>query len=192
MTTSGGYPPPNRPPTGSPSTMSRGSPTSSRLPTRTRPRIIPTARTSPVGCTEDIFEALDIQDDLQVLYTSGTVFHAFLGQKLPDWKAAANLVKKRAENYKLPYYTLSPTYSVCEDHGYITRRNLHLPSLRQVDRGLQPYNGLIPPRAELERRQAAGVQGPQDHNIDTRFPQEKRKKRRNFLRRARRAKSPPR
>ncbi|MBQ7348577.1 MAG: ribonucleoside triphosphate reductase [Clostridia bacterium] len=74
----------------------------------------------PVGYTEDIFTALDIQDDLQTLYTSGTVFHAFLGQKLPDWKAAANLVRKIAENYKLPYYTMSPTYSVCADHGYIS------------------------------------------------------------------------
>ncbi len=74
----------------------------------------------PVSFTEDIFEALDIQDQLQVLYTSGTVFHAFLGEKLPDWKAAANLVKKISDNYKLPYYTLSPTYSICPDHGYIT------------------------------------------------------------------------
>ncbi len=73
----------------------------------------------PVGFTDDIFSALDIQDELQTLYTSGTVFHAFLGQKLPDWKAAASLVKKIAENYKLPYYTMSPTYSVCADHGYL-------------------------------------------------------------------------
>ena len=74
----------------------------------------------PVGYTEDVYSALDIQDDLQTLYTSGTVFHAFLGEKLPDWKAAANLVRKIAENYKLPYYTMSPTYSVCKDHGYLT------------------------------------------------------------------------
>ena len=74
----------------------------------------------PVGYTEDIFSALDIQDELQTLYTSGTVFHAFLGEKLPDWKSAANLVRKIAENYKLPYYTMSPTYSVCADHGYLT------------------------------------------------------------------------
>ncbi len=74
----------------------------------------------PVGYTEDVFEALAIQDELQTLYTSGTVFHAFLGEKLPDWKAAANLVRKIAENHKLPYYTLSPTYSVCADHGYIS------------------------------------------------------------------------
>ena len=74
----------------------------------------------PVGYTEDIFSALDVQDELQTLYTSGTVFHAFLGEKLPDWKAAANLVRKISENYRLPYYTLSPTYSVCSEHGYIT------------------------------------------------------------------------
>ena len=73
----------------------------------------------PVGFSEDIFSALDIQDDLQTRYTSGTVFHAFLGEKLPDWKSAANLVRKIAENYKLPYYTMSPTYSVCRNHGYL-------------------------------------------------------------------------
>ncbi len=73
----------------------------------------------PVGFTDDIFSALDVQDELQTLYTSGTVFHAFLGEKLPDWKAAATLVRKIAENYKLPYYTLSPTYSICPDHGYL-------------------------------------------------------------------------
>lgn len=73
----------------------------------------------PVGYTDDIFSALDVQDELQTLYTSGTVFHAFLGEKLPDWKAAATLVRKIAENYKLPYYTLSPTYSICPDHGYL-------------------------------------------------------------------------
>ena len=73
----------------------------------------------PVGYTDDVFQALDLQDDLQTLYTSGTVFHAFLGERIPDWKSAAILVRKIAENYKLPYYTLSPTYSVCRDHGYI-------------------------------------------------------------------------
>ena len=73
----------------------------------------------PVGTTDDIFNALDVQDELQTLYTSGTVFHTFLGEKLPDWKAAANLVRTIANNYKLPYYTLSPTYSVCKNHGYI-------------------------------------------------------------------------
>ncbi|MBO5364419.1 MAG: ribonucleoside triphosphate reductase [Clostridia bacterium] len=81
----------------------------------------------PVGYTEDIFTALDIQDELQTLYTSGTVFHAFLGEKMPDWKSAAALVKKIAENYKLPYYTLSPTYSVCKTHGYIAGEQFTCP-----------------------------------------------------------------
>mgnify|MGYP000671788755 FL=1 len=74
----------------------------------------------PVGYTADIFDALAIQDELQTLYTSGTVFHAFLGEKLPDWKAAANLVRKIAENFQLPYYTISPTYSICPEHGYLS------------------------------------------------------------------------
>ena len=73
----------------------------------------------PVSYTDDVFSALEIQDELQTLYTSGTVFHAFIGEKMPDWKSAANLVRKIAENYKLPYYTISPTYSVCRKHGYI-------------------------------------------------------------------------
>lgn len=82
----------------------------------------------PVDYTEDIFDALDIQDELQTLYTSGTVFHAFLGEKLPNWKSAANLVRKIAENYKLPYYTLSPTYSICKKHGYIVGEHFTCPT----------------------------------------------------------------
>ncbi len=81
----------------------------------------------PVGYTDDIFSALDIQDELQTLYTSGTVFHAFLGEKLPDWKSAATLVRKIAENYKLPYYTMSPTYSVCRNHGYLNGEQFTCP-----------------------------------------------------------------
>ena len=81
----------------------------------------------PVSFSEDIFEALDIQDDLQTRYTSGTVFHAFLGEKLPDWTSTASLVRKIAENYKLPYYTISPTYSVCKDHGYIAGEHFTCP-----------------------------------------------------------------
>lgn len=82
----------------------------------------------PVDYTSDIFDALDIQDDLQTLYTSGTVFHAFLGEKLPSWQAAAKLVKTIAYNYKLPYYTMSPTYSVCKDHGYISGEHFICPT----------------------------------------------------------------
>lgn len=81
----------------------------------------------PVGYTQDVFEALDIQDELQSLYTSGTVFHAFLGEKLPDWQAAAKLVKTIANNYKLPYYTMSPTYSICAEHGYLVGEHFKCP-----------------------------------------------------------------
>ena len=81
----------------------------------------------PVGYTEDVFSALDIQDKLQTLYTSGTVFHAFLGEKLPTWQSAAKLVRSIAENYKLPYFTLSPTYSVCKNHGYIVGEHYTCP-----------------------------------------------------------------
>ncbi|MBQ4556705.1 MAG: ribonucleoside triphosphate reductase [Clostridia bacterium] len=81
----------------------------------------------PVSYTDDVFSALDIQDELQTLYTSGTVFHAFLGERLPDWKAAASIVRKVAENYKLPYYTLSPTYSICREHGYLAGEHYTCP-----------------------------------------------------------------
>ncbi|MDE7272579.1 MAG: ribonucleoside triphosphate reductase, partial [Lachnospiraceae bacterium] len=86
----------------------------------------------PVDFTTDIFDALDIQDELQTLYTSGTVFHAFLGEKLPDWRAAANLVRTIAENYKLPYYTMSPTYSICREHGYLEGEQKTCPKCGKV------------------------------------------------------------
>ncbi|MDE6913102.1 MAG: ribonucleoside triphosphate reductase, partial [Lachnospiraceae bacterium] len=86
----------------------------------------------PVDYTTDIFDALDVQDELQTLYTSGTVFHAFLGEKLPDWKAAAELVRTIAENYKLPYYTMSPTYSICREHGYLNGEQKRCPKCGSV------------------------------------------------------------
>ena len=86
----------------------------------------------PVDYTTDIFDALDIQDELQTLYTSGTVFHAFLGEKLPDWRAAADLIRTIAENYKLPYYTLSPTYSICKEHGYLAGEQKICPHCSKV------------------------------------------------------------
>ena len=82
----------------------------------------------PVDYTSDIFDALDVQDELQTLYTSGTVFHAFLGEKLPGWQSAAKLVRTIAENYRLPYYTISPTYSICKEHGYLTGEQYTCPT----------------------------------------------------------------
>ena len=119
----------------------------------------------PVGYTDDIFSALDIQDELQTLYTSGTVFHAFLGQKLPDWKAAASLVRKIAENYKLPYYTISPTYSVCADHGYIAGEVYKCPICGKATEVYSRITGYYRPvqnwndgkRAEFEARKVYDV-----------------------------------
>ena len=82
----------------------------------------------PVGFTDDVFAALDIQDGLQTRYTSGTVFHIFLGERLPTWQAAAKLVRTVAENYKLPYYTLSPVYSICRRHGYLPGEHFTCPT----------------------------------------------------------------
>ena len=120
----------------------------------------------PVGYTSDIFSALDIQDELQTLYTSGTVFHAFLGQKLPDWKAAANLVRKIAENYKLPYYTMSPTYSVCADHGYINGEVYECPICGKVTEVYSRITGYYRPvqnwndgkRAEFANRKVYDIE----------------------------------
>jgi len=74
----------------------------------------------PVDTSSDLFDVLDHQNNLQPLYTGGTVFHTFLGEKLHSWKAAASLIKKMAENTNMPYFTLTPTFSICSTHGYIT------------------------------------------------------------------------
>ncbi|MCI2428245.1 ribonucleoside triphosphate reductase [Candidatus Acetothermia bacterium] len=81
----------------------------------------------PVSFTPDIFAALNLQDQLQSLYTGGTVFHGFLGESLPSIHATKNLVRKIAENYHLPYYTITPTFSICVEHGYFTGENARCP-----------------------------------------------------------------
>jgi ribonucleoside-triphosphate reductase len=81
----------------------------------------------PVGHTCDIFEALEHQDDLQVLYTGGTVLHGFIGEEIDDWRQARLLVQRIAESYRLPYYTLTPTFSICPIHGYIPGRHEYCP-----------------------------------------------------------------
>ena len=74
----------------------------------------------PVGFTEDIFDALEIQEKLQSKFTGGTVFHGFLGEKISDWVTCAKLVQTIASNFKVPYFTISPTYSICKNHGYLS------------------------------------------------------------------------
>ena len=140
----------------------------------------------PVGYTEDIFEALGIQDPLQTLYTSGTVFHAFLGEKLPDWKAAASLVRKIAENYTLPYYTLSPTYSVCKNHGYLLASSLPAPRAGKA-RGVQPHH-------RYYRRYRTGTQARQRSIIPasyTLFRGQTRPKKNAIRKKRRQAKAHP-
>ena len=121
----------------------------------------------PVGYTEDIFSALDIQDELQTLYTSGTVFHAFLGQKLPDWKSAANLVRKIAENYKLPYYTMSPTYSVCADHGYIAGEVYECPTCGKTTEVYSRITGYYRPIQNWNDGKRKEFEDRKEYNIDT-------------------------
>ena len=121
----------------------------------------------PVGYTDDIFSALDIQDELQTLYTSGTVFHAFLGQKLPDWKAAASLVRKIAQNYKLPYYTMSPTYSVCADHGYISGEVYECPVCGKATEVYSRITGYYRPIQNWNDGKRKEFEDRKEYNIDT-------------------------
>ena len=121
----------------------------------------------PVGYTEDIFTALDIQDELQTLYTSGTVFHAFLGEKLPDWKAAANLVRKIAENYRLPYYTMSPTYSVCKNHGYIAGEHYSCPECKSRTEVYSRITGYYRPVQNWNDGKAQEYKDRLVYNIET-------------------------
>ncbi len=88
----------------------------------------------PVDFSTDIFESLDHQDELQTKYTGGTVFHAYLGEAVTDWKACMKLVRTIASHYKLPYFTISPTFSVCPIHGYLSGEHFHCPKCREEER----------------------------------------------------------
>ena len=121
----------------------------------------------PVSYTDDIFSALDIQDELQTLYTSGTVFHAFLGEKLPDWEAAANLVRKIAENYKLPYYTISPTYSVCKNHGYLTGEQFICPECGESAEVYSRITGYYRPVQNWNAGKTQEYKERKEYNIGT-------------------------
>ena len=121
----------------------------------------------PVGYTEDIFTALDVQDRLQTLYTSGTVFHAFLGEKMPNWKSAANLVRKIAENYELPYYTISPTYSVCTDHGYIAGEEYTCPICGRPTEVYSRITGYYRPVQNWNTGKAEEFKERKTYNIET-------------------------
>ncbi len=121
----------------------------------------------PVGYTDDIFTALDIQDELQTLYTSGTVFHAFLGEKMPSWEAAAKLVRKIAENYKLPYYTISPTYSVCKNHGYIAGEHFICPQCGETAEVYSRITGYYRPVQNWNAGKTQEYKERREYNIET-------------------------
>lgn len=121
----------------------------------------------PVGYTEDIFEALDIQDELQTLYTSGTVFHAFLGEKLPDWQAAAKLVRTIAQHYKLPYYTLSPTYSICKNHGYISGEQYECPHCKEKTEVYSRITGYYRPLQNWNEGKLQEFNNRKEYKVDT-------------------------
>jgi ribonucleoside-triphosphate reductase len=121
----------------------------------------------PVGYTEDIFTALDIQDSIQTLYTSGTVFHAFLGEKLPSWQSAKELIKKIAENYRLPYYTLSPTYSVCLTHGYLAGEQYRCPVCDRKTEVYSRITGYYRPVQNWNDGKAQEFKQRKVYNIDT-------------------------
>ena len=118
----------------------------------------------PVGYTEDIFDALDVQDELQTLYTSGTVFHAFLGEKLPGLESPPLPWCARSQRTtELPYYTLSPTYSdLHRTMAISTGEQYACPICGADNGGIQPHHRLLPAGAELERRQESGISGPKD------------------------------
>jgi ribonucleoside-triphosphate reductase len=87
----------------------------------------------PVSQTEDVFDALDLQEDLQRAYTGGTVFHMFLGEAIEDWRACRDLVKAITTNYRIPYLTISPTFSVCPVHGYLAGEHFHCPKCKSIE-----------------------------------------------------------
>ena len=119
----------------------------------------------PVGYTEDIFKALDSEDRFQTLYTSGTVFHTFLGQKMPNWKSCMNLVKKIAENYRLPYYTISPTYSVCPDHGYLEGEQFECPKCHKKTEVYSRITGYYRPIQNWNAGKVAEFNNRKEYNI---------------------------
>lgn len=118
----------------------------------------------PVNHTEDLFEALQHQDNFQTLYTGGTVHHCFIGEKIDDWEITKKLVKKIAYSFKLPYFTITPTFSICPEHGYISGEHESCPlednkikilggekhEMQSQDRSIQSHSRILSPSPELE------------------------------------------
>ncbi len=120
----------------------------------------------PVGYTEDIFKALDVQDELQTLYTSGTVFHSYLGERVENWQTTAMLVKAISDNYKLPYYSISPTYSVCKNHGYINGEHTVCPECGEVTEVYSRITGYYRPVQNWNDGKLAEYQNRKEYVVD--------------------------
>jgi ribonucleoside-triphosphate reductase len=121
----------------------------------------------PVGHTSDIFEALNLQDDLQTLYTGGTVMHGFLGERLNTIATAKQLVRRIAEKYHLPYFTLTPTFSICSEHGYLSGEQATCP---HCDRPAEVYSrvvGYIRPVAQWNNGKRAEYNDRQEYHAET-------------------------
>jgi len=106
----------------------------------------------PVGLTADIFDALDLQQELQTAYTGGTVFHSFLGEAIDDWRACRDLVKAIAHNYRIPYFTISPIFSVCPVHGYLSGEHFACPRCKR-----EKEEAILRRIAELETEREAAL-----------------------------------
>ena len=113
----------------------------------------------PVDYTDDIFEAIDMQEELQTKYTGGTVFHGFLGEAINSWQACRDLVKSIAYNYRIPYFTISPTFSVCPKHGYLNGEHFHCEKCAEEERAeiMKEINRLKKERVTLLDKKAMGA-----------------------------------
>lgn len=125
----------------------------------------------PVGSVDDVFDALDVQNRFQPLYTSGTVFHTFLGEKLPDWMAAASLVKTICANYKLPYISISPTYSVCSEHGYLAGEHIKCPHCDKTTEVYSRITGYYRPVQNWNDGKAQEFKDRHTYNVNKRNAQ---------------------
>ncbi len=132
----------------------------------------------PVNFTEDIFEALDLQDELQTKYTGGTVLHGFLGEKISDIETTKNLVRKIAENYALPYFTLTPTFSICPAHGYLEGEHQTCPKC-VVEQKTEVYSrvvGYIRPVEQWNKGKQAEFEDRKEYAVDCKDEEAKKKK----------------
>jgi ribonucleoside-triphosphate reductase len=108
----------------------------------------------PVNFTDDIFEALDLQDELQTKYTGGTVMHLFIGEEITDTASVKNLIRKICDNYRLPYFTISPTFSICTTHGYLAGKHQRCPVCNEQTEVYSRIVGYLRPTSQWNEGKA--------------------------------------